>query len=509
MSYVENSFNEINKTFRLKYKLNDGKTYETIYPFYSMFPIGYITEESSNIIPIEINQYGGYSDCTRQANYIPIEEHFRFHIQAKSNSLGWNLPKSSLRIVPNEKITEKEYTYKDINNNLKTIKINVSDYYEKLHLHRNEAVFITDPNHTTAPCTKYELDTIDKLLWDKEPYTENDPPVKPYLKDLVLDENNKTLGISGYAKLLKEKTGVTLTDLAGLGYALTYATWLPKNFIIPEGITSINYLFFSWKLKKLDYPLILPSTLEDISHICWEARELEDFSNFDASNSNISKAIVAFSNCLKLQKLPKLKFKENSRIFLSSMFSECNLITEYPLSTLNIPKTSCVQTGLLFSNNTSLTKIPEGLRNLEESSSYTFNNCISLTEIPNYAKQLFERVDNFKNINKLTSVSYLFNNCININNIDDSIYLPKTINDYSGLFFNCNKLKNIPETFWPTTYETDKINVSNICNGCINLTSNIPGYKLWGNLNILWNSKEAFKNCINISNYEEIPDLWK
>lgn len=138
-----------------------------------------------------------------------------------------------------------------------------------------------------------------------------------------------------------------------------------------------------------------------------------------------------------------------------------------------------------------------------------FQNCSSLTEIPNYAKQLFERVDNFKNINKLTSVSYLFNNCINIIKIDDSIYLPYTINDYSGLFFNCNKLKNIPETFWPTTYETDKINVSNICNGCINLTSNIPGYKLWGNLNILWNSKEAFKNCINISNYSEIPDLWK
>ena len=33
--------------------------------------------------------------------------------------------------------------------------------------------------------------------------------------------------------------------------------------------------------------------------------------------------------------------------------------------------------------------------------------------------------------------------------------------------------------------------------------------KFWQFSNILWNNKEALKNCINILNYVEIPDLWK
>lgn len=162
-----------------------------------------------------------------------------------------------------------------------------------------------------------------------------------------------------------------------------------------------------------------------------------------------------------------------------------------------------------FIGNTKLKKIPEGLRNLSSSSSYLFSNCINLTEIPAYAQQLFERTDNWFKTNKTTVLSYIFNNCNNIKSIDDSIYLPSTVIDFAGFFFNCTSLTNLPLSFWPENYETDEINVSNICNNCINLTSYIPAELLWGNLNIKWNCTNAFKNCTNISNISEIPKTWK
>lgn len=348
MSYVEDSYNEIARTFRLKYTHSDGKTYETIYPFYSMFPIGYITEESSTIIPLEIKNYGNYHDCWRHCNFIPIEESIRYNLHAKSYDLGWNLAKSNIRIFPNEKINEQTYTYIDINRKQQTKTFNISDYYQKLHLHRDEAVSINNPNHITAPCTSYELTTFDKVFWENEQYTEFDIPIKPYLSGLLLTKTGYTLGISGIAKMLKEQTGVTLTGLGGLGYYATNITYIPKNFKIPDGVMNINYLFHSSKFTKFDYPLIIPSSVTDIHYIFHNNSYIEDLSNFDASNANIVDAQLAFNNCINLKKLPKLKFKENSKLFLNNIFNNCANIEEYPLSVINIPKTSYVDAGNAF-----------------------------------------------------------------------------------------------------------------------------------------------------------------
>lgn len=162
-----------------------------------------------------------------------------------------------------------------------------------------------------------------------------------------------------------------------------------------------------------------------------------------------------------------------------------------------------------FPGNTALTKIPEGLRNLSSNSSYAFNNCINLTIIPNYAQKMFNRSDKWYNTNKTSILSYIFNGCSNIKSIDKSIHLPSTIINYSGFFAGCTSLINIPETFWPNKYDTDAINISNVCNNCINLISYIPGEKLWEDLDKQWNYINAFKNCKKISNYTEIPETWK
>lgn len=165
--------------------------------------------------------------------------------------------------------------------------------------------------------------------------------------------------------------------------------------------------------------------------------------------------------------------------------------------------------GNSFANNTSLKKIPEGLRNVALESTNIFKNCTALTEIPAYAQNMFIRTDSVKDSNKTTNLSYIFDGCINIKTIDNSIHLPSTIINYSGFFNNCTSLENLPETFWPEQYETDQIYVSNVCNNCISLSANIPAEKLWGNLNIQWNSVKAFANCNNIINYNDIPSTWK
>lgn len=509
MTYVENSYNEVTKTFRLKYEHTDGKIYETIYPFYSMFPIGYVTEDSATIIPIEIKNYSNFHDCWRNCNYLPIEEVIRYNLHSKNFDIGYNLPKSSIRIFPNEKIHPITFTYTDIKNVQQTKTFEVSDYYQKLHLHRNDAIPITDPNHINASCTSYSINTFDKIFLENEPYTENDPPIRSYLKNLVLTESGYTLGLTGLAKMLKEKTNTIVTNLGGLGRDYTAVTYVPKNFVIPDGVSNLNYLFSNTKITALTNPLILPSSVNEIQYLFYNTTTLEDVSNLDGSNANIKNAQLAFSNCYNLTKLPKLKFYSGTHITLNDMFNHCKLITEYPLTTINIPENSYVDLANTFANNTALTKIPEGLRNLSSSSSYAFSNCINLTTIPSYAQKMFTRSDRWYNTDKTSVLSYIFNGCSNLKSIDSSIQLPETINNYSGFFAGCENLQNIPETFWPNKYDTDAINLSNVCNNCKNLLSYIPSEKLWENIDKQWNYINAFKNCTKILNYTEIPETWK
>ena len=283
MSYVENSYNENTKTFRLQYTHLDGKIYQTIYSFYSMFPSAFInvTDNPSQVVNIEINDYINYYDSHRGCSYIPIEESLRYNLKAKSHDIGWNLPDSSIRIFPNEKTSVQTYTYLDTAGKQQTKSFNISDYYQKLHLQRTEAVSINDSKHTSAPCVSYILDTFEKVFLEHEKYTETDLPIKDYLKHLVLDENNYTLGLSGITKMVKEQTGVTVTQLGGLGYDRPYITHVPATFKIPDGITYLNYLFCNTRITKLDYPLILPSSVTLMSYFAGSNPVLEDLSNLD------------------------------------------------------------------------------------------------------------------------------------------------------------------------------------------------------------------------------------
>ena len=183
-----------------------------------------------------------------------------------------------------------------------------------------------------------------------------------------------------------------------------------------------------------------------------------------------------------------------------------------------------------FSGCAGLTSLPANLfancPNVEEFYR-TFSDCTGLTSLP---ANLFANCSNlewcceiFYNCTGLTSLSAtLFANCSNV----ESFY--RTFSDCTGLtnlpenlfagcsnarsfyytFFNCGSLINIPENLFANCADADDFIATFAY--CHNLTGVAP--ELWtitfpdGN----WVDGEAcFYECTNLSNYEDIPDLWK
>jgi hypothetical protein len=149
---------------------------------------------------------------------------------------------------------------------------------------------------------------------------------------------------------------------------------------------------------------------------------------------------------------------------------------------------------------TKLSSIPSDLFDYSPNAttfSNTFASILTLTSVPS---GLFDNVPNattfascFFACTALTSVpSDLFDQNINVTN-------------FSGTFRNCLALTNVLQF----TYNTNVTIYNNIYN--MSSTSNA----LTGTAPELWNrtptpaGTDAFRNCINLSNYASIPAIWK
>jgi hypothetical protein len=102
----------------------------------------------------------------------------------------------------------------------------------------------------------------------------------------------------------------------------------------------------------------------------------------------------------------------------------------------------------------------------------TFNNCKSLTSIPDGL---------FDNCTAVRSFSSAFNSCTGLTSIPD------------GLFDNCTAVRSFSSAF----------------RNCLNITSAVP--ELWDTAK--WpnvtDNRVCFRNCINAANYADIPAGWK
>ena len=207
---------------------------------------------------------------------------------------------------------------------------------------------------------------------------------------------------------------------------------------------------------------------------------------------------VNFRNCVNLsdpipEPLKNTFAKINS---LEYLFSGCTSITEIPPKLFYNSNVSSYSN--CFSGCINLQYIPENLFikcNKATNFDCTFQSCSTITEIPN---SLFKNCPNatyFRNTfngSKIEKIpSDLFKNCPNVTH-------------FTECFLECRALKEVPENLFDNCNQI--IDCYRMFARCYGVTGNAP--RLWEKSTITrphW----CFTGCTNLSNYSEIPDLWK
>ena len=119
----------------------------------------------------------------------------------------------------------------------------------------------------------------------------------------------------------------------------------------------------------------------------------------------------------------------------------------------------------------------------------SMDNSTSLERITNWGQNRMIQVS-FRNCTNLTEIASLGINSF----MDDNFF---------GVFQNCTSLKEIPEDFFENA--PGITNVSYAFAGCTSLTG--KAINLWDAGNIT--GTKCYEGCINLTNYEEIPEEWK
>ena len=231
-------------------------------------------------------------------------------------------------------------------------------------------------------------------------------------------------------------------------------------------------------------------------------------SNFRASRNiieiiQISNSITdcssMFRDCSSLSAIPETLIIPDSVTNCAQMFYECSSLTTIP-ETLIIPDsvTNCSQ---MFDRCSSLTAIPETftLGNSVTNCSWMFGYCSSLTAIPS----------TLTIPNSVTDCSFMFSYCRSLTSIPSTLIIPNSVTDCSSMFSNSSNLISDISNIWPSTWNsTGRINVSHMFHGCSKIVGTVPADKLW-NSGKIFNSRGCFYNCTSLSNYDEIPAVWK
>ena len=207
---------------------------------------------------------------------------------------------------------------------------------------------------------------------------------------------------------------------------------------------------------------------------------------------------VNFRNCVNLsdpipEPLKNTFAKINS---LEYLFSGCTSITEIPPKLFYNSNVSSYSN--CFSGCINLQYIPENLFikcNKATNFDCTFQSCSTITEIPNSLFKNCPNVMYFRNTfngSKIEKIpSDLFKNCPNVTH-------------FTECFLECRALKEVPENLFDNCNQI--IDCYRMFARCYGVTGNAP--RLWEKSTITrphW----CFTGCTNLSNYSEIPDLWK
>ena len=227
-----------------------------------------------------------------------------------------------------------------------------------------------------------------------------------------------------------------------------------------DDVTDLSYAFFDCTVTSIPENLFANCT------------KSTSFYQTFAGSSITSIPANLFANCLELKILQKT-------------FSDCKYLVNLP-SKLNIPNIEYIQ--LSFQNCTSLEVIPENL---------------------------------FANCQKVISFHSAFKGCSALQSIPENLFANNLeVTDFTGTFLGCLKLEQIPNKLFDNNRMVTSFAYT--FNGCTALTGESPYTMVNGKKVHLYErqnypehftepnlSSYTFTNCINLSDYTQIPNEWK
>ena len=245
------------------------------------------------------------------------------------------------------------------------------------------------------------------------------------------------------------------------------------ELVVPELNDEKVYITFKDDVTDLSYAFFDCTALKSIpENLFANCTKSTSFYQTFAGSSITSIPANLFANCLELKILQKT-------------FSDCKYLVNLP-SKLNIPNIEYIQ--LSFQNCTSLEVIPENL---------------------------------FANCQKVISFHSAFKGCSALQSIPENLFANNLeVTDFTGTFLGCLKLEQIPNKLFDNNRMVTSF--SSTFNGCTALTGESPYTMVNGKKVHLYErqnypehftepnlSSYTFTNCINLSDYTQIPNEWK
>jgi len=274
------------------------------------------------------------------------------------------------------------------------------------------------------------------------------------------------------------------------------------------GLNAIPEGFFDNCLKvttfygcfNYDNLVIIPEGLFDNNTL------VENFYNTFNSNNLIAIPDGLFDNCPKVDNFFSTFNQNNITVIPSGLFDKNTEVTTF---------------GNTFSNN-DLETIPEGLFDfnikVESFSNVFFNN--NITDIPTDLFKNNKTVTDFRAAFFSNSIEIipagLFDTTVEVTTFRQ-VFEANNITDIpNGLFKNTSKVTTFESTFLNNEIDSIPLNLFDKCQSVDSFDKTFSGNAtIKGAAPDLWNripepmGTECFFNCLQLSNYEQIPDSWK
>ena len=287
--------------------------------------------------------------------------------------------------------------------------------------------------------------------------------------------------------------GTSQTYTAGRSRNVTHSYTASGDYIIQIIGNHSNYHASQNIIEIIE----LSQSITDCSRMFYNCSELTNIPNSFIIGNNVTICAEMFSGCSSLSSIPADFTFGNAVTDCSYMFDGCtNLTTIEEGFALGSSVTDC---SYMF-RNTSLNNVPQSLTipNSVTNCSSMFYRCTNLTTIE----------EGFALGSSVENCREMFTICSSLITIPSTLIIPATVTNCSIMFSQCIALISDISNIWPDFISSSRISISYMFDNCKKIVGTIPADKLW-NSGKTFNATDCFRDCTLLTNYNDIPTVWK